>query len=107
LAVDHVASTYDFFSIGLLLKTLFSPFRQISAEKTEDSPGAKTGALMDKLVSRGVGFVMRSFMIVAGLIYISLQVVIGLVGIVFWAILPLLPFAGFILMTIGWAPQWL
>jgi len=49
-------TTVQFFSIGQLFATLFSPFRQISANNTSDSnPIVALRAVFDQLISRVIG----------------------------------------------------
>jgi len=102
----RLRSSADFFSIGLLVSTLFSPFRQISAGGVEGSLNVQFHAFFDRLLSRFIGAFMRFFMIIFGLITMTLQIVTGLVILIVWLILPLLPVAGFIMMAIGWVPKW-
>ncbi|MCQ2571102.1 MAG: hypothetical protein MJ154_02550 [Candidatus Saccharibacteria bacterium] len=93
----------DFFSIGLLLKTLFQPFRQISADETGEKGGLE-GALIaffDRTLSRVIGFIVRTFIIVAGIITLSLQLVFGLLLAVLWPCVPALPVIGIIVSSMG------
>lgn len=103
---SRLERTFDFFSIGTLLSTLFSPFRQISAGRVEGDLGTKTRAFFDKLISRFVGLIVRSIVLISGLIYIVLQGVVSLLLVVFWGLIPLLPVLGLILMALGWTPSW-
>ncbi len=101
-------ATLEFFSIGQLLSTLFSPFRQISANTGSDgSLGNAMRAFVDQLISRVIGAFVRFFTIVFGLIVILLQAVYETVIMTAWWFLPLLPIAGFILLAIGWVPTWM
>src|SRR5207248_825056 len=88
--------TIDYFSMDLLLKTLFSPFRQISAGRVDGSLEVKFRALIDKLFSRIIGAVVRLMLIVVGAMTIVLQTVIGLLLLILWGLLPLLPLVGLI-----------
>lgn len=101
------AATLEFFSIGQLLLTLFSPFRQISASVAGDgSIGSAYRAFVDKLISRVIGAFVRFFTILFGLVIIALQAVYELVIMIAWWFLPLLPIIGFILLAVGWVPTW-
>ena len=95
----------DYFSINLLIKTLFAPFRQISADETGVSISDKSRVFFDKLLSRIIGAVVRSFMILIGLIVIFLQILLGIFTLIFWFIVPFLPIVGLIFMVIGWVPN--
>ena len=103
---ERIASTADYFSIGLLAKTLFSPFRQISAGRVDGPIGIKWRAFVDRLISRCIGALMRTFLIILGIVCISLIAVVGAVLLATWFIVPLLPIVGCVMMFIGWVPSW-
>jgi hypothetical protein len=100
----HLGRTTDYFSIGLLSRTLFAPFRQIAAGKTKGSLSVQFQALLDQLFSRLIGACVRTLMIILGLIAIVVLVIVGGVTVVLWAVIPLLPVVGVILAVIGWMP---
>lgn len=99
-----LAGTNDFFSIGLLAKTLFAPFRQISANAHGDDIGSRFRAWGDRTFSRLIGAFMRTFMIILGLIAMLFVLIFSLIRIVFWPIVPLLPVVGAVLMIDLGAP---
>jgi hypothetical protein len=101
---EKIAATIDYFSIDLLVKTLFAPFRQISAGRVDGPIGVKTQAFFDRLISRMIGAIMRTIMIIAGVITILIHSLIGVVSLVLWAFTPFLPFVGLWLFLIGWIP---
>jgi len=103
---DRLASTIDYFSIDLLLKTLFAPYRQISAGKVGGSIDARWRAFVDRLISRFIGAFMRTILIVVGCVMILLHGAIGLFVLVLWAVVPVLPFIGIAITMIGWTPTW-
>lgn len=96
----------DYFSIDLLLKTFFSPFRQISAGKVQGPLGVQMRAFFDRLVSRVIGAMIRLFTILIGLVALVLYAVIGLMVLVVWALVPLLPVVGVVLFVTGWTLPW-
>lgn len=100
---SRIARTSDFFSIGLLVSTLFAPFRQISAGRVDGPLGVQMRALFDRLISRLIGALVRSFMIIAGLFVISFQAVCGGIVLAFWAIIPIFPVIGILMTVIGQA----
>lgn len=101
------ASTLEFFSVGQLLGTLFSPYRQISASGSGGGTlGMALRSFIDRTISRVIGVFIRFFTIIFGLIVIMLQAVYELVVMIAWWFLPLLPIAGFILLAVGWVPSW-
>jgi vacuolar-type H+-ATPase subunit I/STV1 len=101
---ERVSSTIDYFSIDLLLRTLFAPFRQISAGRVDGPIGVKWHAFIDRLVSRCIGGIVRTGTILFGTIAIVLSVIIGLITILLWLLVPVVPFVGVILTIIGWTP---
>ncbi len=101
-------STLAFFSVGQLLSTLFSPFRQISAgAKGDGSLGGAFRAFIDQLFSRIVGAVIRFMTILVGLLAIVVLAVYETIVMILWWFLPVVPVAGFILFAIGWVPTWM
>ncbi len=101
---ERIARTVDYFSITLLLKTLFSPFRQISAGKVNGPLGVKWRAFLDRTISRVIGAFIRIVIILIGAVTIVLYCMLGLVTLVVWATVPLFPIVGFILFISGWVP---
>lgn len=101
---DKLASTMDYFSIDLLLRTLFSPYRQISAGKVRGPLGVQMRAMTDRFISRIIGAMIRFTMIIIGSFAIVFYGFIGLVMLVVWAVVPLLPVIGLFLFLTGWMP---
>lgn len=99
--------TAGYFSIGQLFSTLFSPFRQISADKVNGSIGAQLRAFSDQIISRVIGAIVRTFTIIAGLIVMVAQSLFESALLVFWVLLPVFPVVGLIMLAIGWVPQWI
>jgi hypothetical protein len=84
---DKLAGIEQAFSVGILLRTLFSPWRRIITY-----PGGSLAeyfrAFIDNLVSRFVGFFVRiSVLFAAGIVTILFGIV-ALVAVVLWPILP-------------------
>lgn len=103
---DRLRASADFFSIGLLVSTIFAPYRQISVGNVGNSLNDRIRAFFDRLLSRIIGAFARTFMILFGSIAMLLQIIFGVIVLVFWLIIPLLPVAGLIAMAIGLVPQW-
>ncbi len=101
---NRLDSTVDYFSIELLIKTLFSPFRQISAGKVDGPLGVKLRAFADRMISRVIGAMIRLVILIIGVITILLQSLFGIVTLIGWAFVPVLPAIGIIMMIIGWTP---
>ena len=99
----RLQNTADSFSIGLLFKTLFQPFRQIS---TTDGKKATIGEkIVDATVARVVGFIVRIFIIIAGIITLILMAVGGVVLGLLWPVIPLMPLVGVAISSI-WGIWW-
>lgn len=100
----RLISLFDYFSIDILLRTLFSPFRQISAGNVDGALEVKMRAFVDQLVSRMVGGAVRSIVMLVGLVAILLSTVGGVAYILLWALMPIAPIVGLIMALIGWIP---
>lgn len=104
---QRFSTTLDFFSIGQLVSTLFSPFRQISASNGSDGTfGGAFRAFIDKSISRIIGSIIRFFTILFGLVVIIFQALYSFIILFAWWFVPLLPVAGAILFAVGWVPLW-
>lgn len=79
---------FNFFSITLLIKTLFSPWHRMAESygKIEDF----FGNLMVNTIMRMVGAIVRLMFIVVGIFSLLLCTILGLVIFAFWLILPFL-----------------
>ena len=96
-------SITDFFSMKSLIRTLFQPFRQISAGSSNinSSLDLKFQMFIDRLVSRLVGFFTRFLLLIVGCVIITIGGAICLSLIIFWPLIPFTPIAGIILSIIG------
>jgi len=101
---DKLAGTMDYFSIDLLLKTFFAPFRQISAGRVDGPLAVQMRAFFDRLISRVIGAAIRLVMIIVGVLAILFHSVIGIILVVLWAVVPLMPVIGVIVALSGWVP---
>lgn len=104
MTIDSLRGIYDYFSIDLLIKTLFSPFRQVSAGTVSGPLGAQFRNMIDKLISRIIGAIMRSLVVIVGVIALLFSVLIGLVRITVWPFVPLVPAIAVIIAMSGWIP---
>jgi hypothetical protein len=94
--------TLDFFSVSLLMRTLFDPFRQISAGSVHGSVDAQFRAWADRTFSRFFGAFIRMMFVIIGLFGCLFVLLVGMVQIVLWPIIPLLPLIGILGMVMGW-----
>lgn len=100
---SSLASITDFFSMDSLIRTLFKPYRQISAESAASgaSLDLKFHMFIDRLVSRIIGFFSRLILLITGTFIILSGAIISLVLIILWPIIPLTPIIGIILAITG------
>ena len=103
-ASERVASFYDYFSIDLMLKTFFSPFRQISAGSVQGTISMQMRALFDQILSRLIGATVRLIMIFIGIVTIGLAALYQFLKIIVWPLVPILPALGLVVALIGWTP---
>ncbi|PIT97404.1 hypothetical protein COT77_01630 [Candidatus Berkelbacteria bacterium CG10_big_fil_rev_8_21_14_0_10_41_12] len=95
LMLKNCDKLLDFFSIGILLQTLFLPWKRDEIDTTNLALDDKIRVFFMNLVSRLVGAVVRLFTIFAGLIIVVITFAFGLaVPILFIA----LPFLGIFLI---------
>ena len=105
--VQKIKATFvnvvDFFSMSDLIRTLFQPFRQISAESAaaDSSLELKFHMFVDRLISRIIGFFSRLVLLVTGTIIIIISSVFSLVLIILWPFIPLIPIVGIVLTIMG------
>jgi hypothetical protein len=105
ILVKKAVVSEDYFSIDLLLRTLFSPFRQISADTGRGGTmGDRMRATFDKLFSRIIGAVIRLILIVTGAAWLLVNIIIDIAILLAWPLLPLLPVIGLILSVSGFIP---
>ena len=101
---EKLGGMADYFSIDLLARTLFLPYRQISAGKVKGPLGVQMRAFFDRLISRFIGAMIRLTMIIIGMAAIILYAAFGAAMVVLWALVPALPFVGIFLFVSGWVP---
>lgn len=84
---------FEFFSIPLLLKTYFMPFRRLNEMYQQSfNPGAWFETLIVNTMMRIIGALLRTVLIVLGIFFILLTVAIGVCFLTAWLLAPLLLF---------------
>lgn len=86
-AAGFVAGTERAFSVSVLLKTLFAPWKQIVSLPGR-SLDEKFRAVIDNLVSRTVGFFARLTALITALVLGILSAVLGFASAILWPLLP-------------------
>jgi hypothetical protein len=103
---NRISDVLDFFSVFILIKTLFMPYKQISAGGNIDKSESWIEVLADKIISRTIGFFARISLIIIGSIAILFQLLFSFVLVVIWLVAPLAPVVCLIIYVIGWVPVW-
>ncbi len=90
LTFNFIWFWWHFFSIGLMLKTLFSPWQRLheTKHKTLDLEEISSVFLINT-VMRLVGFVVRATFVIIGLVLIILTALVGVCVLVMWLVLPI------------------
>lgn len=101
---ERLLRVFDYFSLDLLVKTWFSPFRQIGTEQARGGLSEQFRAFLDQLVSRVIGGVVRTIMMIVGICALVLSAVIGVLMTIVWVVAPLLPIASIVVFATGWVP---
>lgn len=101
LVSRQLSQLFDTFSFQLLIRTLFSPFRQISADSVGGPLSVQLQAWFDRGISRFIGAMVRIFMMLSGVVVIALSMLAGLIRIGLWPLLPLLPLVVMVLWASG------
>lgn len=95
----------NYFSVPLLFATLFSPWHRIVESYGRGfDPRVFFYTLAGNIISRILGAIVRSFVIIIGLAVSFFAEIFGVLAIALWIVLPLLIpilFLGGILMIIG------
>lgn len=87
----------NYFSIPLLLKSLFSPWHKYSwAYPRGFYPGKYLEVFISNLISRILGAILRIFLIIFGVLAEIFIVFAGVIIFLGWLILPVLLISGFI-----------
>lgn len=80
---------FNFFSIGILFRTLFSPFQRL---KEEYKGGLNVSAFLENfvanLIMRFVGFFVRTYIIVFGIIALIITFLIQTIFFLLWILAP-------------------
>ncbi len=87
----HLIRLGQTFSVGLLLRTLFKPWKQITALRDPNATlGMRLRGLVDNLVSRFVGLTVRILTLISGSIAIVVLGLMGALVLISWPFMPLL-----------------
>ena len=83
---------FNFFSIPILIRTFFSPWRRLHADRETEGfdlvDSLSTGLV--NLIMRIVGALMRSMLIVIGLCAVVVAIVGGIIFFILWTVAPII-----------------
>ena len=98
LWTNYIWFFYNFFSIPVLLKTLFSPWQRIQEGKRRAGFHMEDMAevVVTNMIMRFVGFLVRAIFIVLGTIVVLLVSWVGVAVILLWIFLPAVAVASFV-----------
>jgi hypothetical protein len=86
---NFVWFTTHFFSLPQLLKSFFSPWKRITEERSESfNLEAIATYIIVNLFSRVVGMILRSTLILTGIVALLALFVLGLLTLIFWIFAP-------------------
>lgn len=97
---DRIIRAWHYFSVSLLLKTLFAPWKRIITYPGK-SIQERLRSAIDNLVSRLVGFGVRVIVIFTAIIVVVITTLVGVVLLVGW---PLAPILVAVLIVMGLLP---
>jgi len=87
---NYIIFALHYFSIPLLLRTLFAPWRRDITRKPHGLDFKKIFEYVAfNAISRGLGFLVRLFTIIFGIVFLFGVIVLGAVFFVIWIFLPL------------------
>jgi len=80
-----------YFSIPFLLKTLFSHWHRFSWQYPRGfDPLVYLEVFVSNLISRTIGFILRTFLILAGILFEIFIFILGILVLIIWYLLPLI-----------------
>jgi hypothetical protein len=98
LSKNFIWFFWNLFSINILLKTLFVPFQKLSVQSTKRFDLEDFfSALATNLLMRLVGFVIRSFFVIFGLLTLVFVIIFFFILFIVWILLPLILLSMFVL----------
>jgi nucleoside recognition membrane protein YjiH len=86
--LTKVSEQAEAFSLGIILKTLFKPWKQIS---TLDQHSSWLQKSIDCLISRFVGLLIRTMVLIGGVLFMTVSLLINFTLAIIWPVLPIMP----------------
>ncbi|MFZ5559342.1 MAG: hypothetical protein ACOZAL_00940 [Patescibacteria group bacterium] len=86
---NYIIFSLNYFSIPLLLRTLLAPWKRDITRRPRGLDLKKLFEyLVFNLISRGLGFIVRFFTILVGILFFFIVLILGTVFFVIWLFLP-------------------
>jgi hypothetical protein len=79
---------FSSFSVGVLISTLFDPWKKDNQYLENPSLNERFKLILDNLISRFVGFIVRFFTIITGLVFTAVTLIVLTAGFLAWLIMP-------------------
>jgi hypothetical protein len=94
---NYLVFASNFFSVGLLFKTFFAPWRKYNWKYPKGFDLMEFfNTLISNTFSRILGAMMRIVLVVLGILFQVFVVIAGLIIFIGWIIIPLIIIAGFL-----------
>ena len=101
--INYLWFVAHFFSLEILLRTFFTPFKRISEK---NNAGLDIGAILEvfavNLLMRLVGMLVRTVLISIGLVVLFGVAVGGVLGLLVWTLLPGILLMLLLISIFGW-----
>jgi len=94
--IQIIENTFHFFSIPQLVKTLFEPWRRDSIEAINLSLQQRLQLWVMNLVSRFIGFLIRSITIFTAFVIIIIEFIVGFIWLFVFMLAPFIGLTFFI-----------
>jgi hypothetical protein len=89
------------FSMTTLVRTWFSPYKQTYTGKVRGSLEMHLRAAVDGFISRIIGFLVRTALLIAGAASCVFVLITGFLWLAAWPFIPMLPVIGIVLFVMG------
>jgi hypothetical protein len=99
--IDRLKWVMETFSAKDLLRTLFAPYRQTFAGKVKGSIGDKFRAMIDTLISRVIGLLVRLVLLFMAMIGAVVVTLVAFTTLLLWPLIPVLSVLSIAAMIAG------
>jgi len=103
---NFLRGIWDFFSIGSLITTFFKPFKQSDFGSNKTGLDKALENFASAFTSRLAGVIMRSALIIVGLICLALGLLVAGLAVASYLLMPLLIVVGWVIMYFYWKKVW-